>query len=243
MRLYGGQYSGRDRFESEAYALGYHLIAGADEAGRGPLAGPMVMAACILPPDFRFPGVDDSKKLSAKRREALAEQIREEAIAYAHVSYSPAEIERLNIYQAARRALSEVIKRLDPCADYLIADALSPDSEIGIPFLSLTHGDALSVSVAAASILAKVHRDQFMTAAAEIYPDYGFEKHKGYGTAAHYEALNLYGPTPLHRPTFLRSWFKRQGIDPEHGRHSLLKQIIEEPHFHASEIEMLGDFY
>ena len=183
---------------------GYRLIAGLDEVGRGPLAGPVVTAAVILPPDSELviPGVDDSKKLTAKRREALYEEITAQAIAWSIGIMDVDTIDRVNILQATRLAMEQSVGRLQPQPEVLIIDALELHG-VTIPQMPLIHGDALSVSVAAASIVAKVTRDRMMEELDKIYPEYGFASNKGYGSAAHIAALKEHGPCPVHRRTFI----------------------------------------
>ncbi len=177
------------------------LVAGIDEAGRGPLAGPVVAAAVILPADCMICGVDDSKKLSARKREFLAQQIKEQAIAYAYGVIDQKVIDQINILQASLLAMLKAVKQLSVQPDHLLIDgpyqinmALSQTAVIG--------GDAKSVSIAAASILAKTYRDSLMVEMAEIYPQYDFAKHKGYGTASHIQAIRQYGICPIHRRSF-----------------------------------------
>lgn len=192
-------------YEQVAWDAGYKRVAGVDEAGRGPLAGPVVAAACILDPGWVIDEINDSKQLSAKRRDDLFLQIQDRAIAWSIVFSSVDEIETLNILGATKLAMLTAIQNLRPEADTVLIDAVKlPDCPV--PHEAIVKGDSLSASIAAASILAKVARDRHMIKLAEQYPQYGFEKHKGYGTAAHYEALNLYGPCPEHRELFLRSW-------------------------------------
>ncbi len=181
---------------------GKTLIAGVDEVGRGPLAGPVVTAAVILPPDFSLLGVDDSKKLSPKRREELFEQIKEAALCWAIGRREPERIDEINILEATKEAMTEAVNGLALKPDHVLIDAVRLPS-LDIPQTSLIHGDALSVSIAAASILAKVTRDREMVRMAEIYPGYAFESNKGYGTKAHYEGLAALGPCPIHRRSFL----------------------------------------
>ncbi|WP_033543925.1 ribonuclease HII [Planococcus sp. CAU13] len=176
-------------------------VAGIDEAGRGPLAGPVVTAAVILPENCaELLGLDDSKKLSKAKREAFAEIIKKTAVSYSVHIQPPEEIDRLNIYQATRLSMAEAASVLDPAPDVLLADAMQLD--IGIPCSSIVKGDAKSLAIAAASILAKTSRDAIMDAYAEVYPEYGFGQHAGYGTKAHVEAIRRYGPLPIHRQTF-----------------------------------------
>ncbi|MDN7241265.1 ribonuclease HII [Planococcus sp. N028] len=177
------------------------LVAGIDEAGRGPLAGPVVTAAVILPEDCSLlVGLDDSKKLSKEKREAFAELIRELAISYSVHVQSPEEIDRQNIYRATKTSMTEAAMSLDPQPSVILADAMK--LEVPIPCESIIKGDAKSLAIAAASILAKTGRDAIMDAYAETYPVYGFAKHAGYGTPEHVEALRKYGPCPIHRKTF-----------------------------------------
>jgi ribonuclease HII len=175
-------------------------VAGVDEAGRGCLFGPVFAAAVMLSPVHPIPGLRDSKQLSAARREELAPLIRERALAWAVAQASPREIDSINILQASRLAMRRAILELDPAPDFLLVDAVTVD--LPIPQRGLIHGDALCRSIAAASILAKVGRDACLRQLDELYPHYGLAKHKGYPTVEHIRALELYGPTPLHRTTF-----------------------------------------
>ena len=189
------------KYEEELYDQGFTNICGVDEAGRGPLAGPVVVAACILPPFLRIPGINDSKKLSEKKREELYKIIVKEALAYKVVFIKNEEVDELNIYNATKKGMLEAIKGLKIEPDYVLIDAM-PLGELKQSNKSIIHGDALSASIAAASILAKVSRDQYMEKMDIKYPNYGFSRHKGYGTKAHLEALEKYGPCPIHRKTF-----------------------------------------
>ncbi len=189
------------KFEEELYDEGYTNICGVDEAGRGPLAGPVVVAACILPPFLRIPGINDSKKLSEKKRDELYKIIVKEAVAYKVVFIGVDVIDELNIYNATKKGMLEAIDGLKVPADYVLIDAM-PLGELTQSNKSIIHGDALSASIAAASILAKVSRDQYMKKMDIKYPNYGFARHKGYGTKAHLEALEKYGPCPIHRKTY-----------------------------------------
>lgn len=176
-------------------------VAGIDEAGRGPLAGPVVTAAVILPDHCpTLLGVDDSKKLSKAKREFFADEIKKIAISYSVHIQPPEEIDRLNIYQATKQSMAEAALALDTIPSILLADAMLLD--IGIPCESIIKGDAKSLSIAAASILAKTGRDAIMAAYAAEYPEYGFAQHAGYGTKDHVQAIHLHGPTPIHRRTF-----------------------------------------
>ena len=188
--------------ESSLHAEGFERICGVDEAGRGPLAGPVCAAAVILPPDFALPGLNDSKKLSEKKRELLFPMIQEKAVAWSVAFASVEEIEELNILRATFLAMNRAISGLDPRPDLALIDG-NQNREIAMPSRTVVHGDARCACIAAASILAKVSRDRLMVELAKQYPQYGFEKHKGYGTKAHYEALRAYGPSPVHRPSFL----------------------------------------
>ena len=187
--------------ERRLWARGVQLIAGVDEVGVGPLAGPVLAAAVILPVNARILGVDDSKKLSHSKRESLAIQIREQAIAFAFGHCEPEEIDHHNIYQASRLAMFKAVSNLRKKPQHLLVDARTvPKTTIGQT--NLINGDARSHSIAAASILAKVQRDMLMEKYAIRYPGYGFEKHRGYGTVAHIDALESLGPTPIHRKSF-----------------------------------------
>jgi ribonuclease HII len=188
------------RFERAARKLGWTRIAGIDEAGRGALFGPVVAAAVILNPKRRIVGLDDSKKLAPERRSELAERIREHALAWAVAEIDAARIDAWNIYQASRQAMSAALQQLSIVPDYLLLDAMQLD--VIIEQKSLIKGDARSVSIAAASILAKTHRDARMVEWDAIYPGYGLAQHKGYSTPEHLEALRRHGPTPLHRYSF-----------------------------------------
>lgn len=187
-------------FEKKARGEGYHLLCGIDEVGRGPLAGPVVAAAVILPESFYLPGLTDSKKLTAAKRESFYEFIVKEAIAFGVGIVSPAEIDRLNIYQATKAAMIKAVNELPVAPEYLLIDAM----ELSLPITqeSLIKGDARSVSIAAASVVAKVTRDRMMMQLAAEYPQYGFEQNMGYGTKQHLEALNLFGVTECHRRSF-----------------------------------------
>lgn len=188
------------RFENEAYAQGYRAIVGTDEVGRGPLAGPVVAAAVVLPRGVEILGINDSKKLSEKRREALAEEIKAKALAYKIAEISPAEIDRVNILHAAERAMKEAVEALS-FGDYLLVDGQN-QLDVRLPVRNLIGGDSISISIAAASIIAKVYRDHLMVQLDSVYPQYNFAQNKGYGTADHYAALQKYGPSPVHRRSF-----------------------------------------
>ena len=188
--------------ESGLRAEGYDRICGVDEAGRGPLAGPVCAAAVILPPDVELPGLNDSKKLSEKKRELLFPLIQEQAVAWSVAFASVEEIEELNILRATFLAMNRAIAGLNVKPDLALIDG-NQNREIAMPSRTVVHGDARCACIAAASILAKVSRDRLMKELAVRYPQYGFEKHKGYGTKAHYAALREYGPCPIHRRSFL----------------------------------------
>ena len=179
------------------------LFCGVDEAGRGPLAGPVCAAAVILPDGVEIPGLNDSKKLSEKKREALFDLICEKAVAFAIAFATVEEIEAINIKRAAYLAMERAIQELDPAPELALVDG-NDKIDLPVPSIKVVKGDAKCASIAAASILAKVTRDRYMLDLAVQYPQYGFEKHKGYGTAAHYAALREHGPCEAHRPTFLR---------------------------------------
>ena len=189
--------------ENEIYAEGFSLICGVDEAGRGPLAGPVYAAAVILPRDAVIEGLNDSKKLTEKRREALFDVITERALTYGIASASVEEIEKLNILNATFLAMNRAIDKLDPIPELALIDG-NRSTGIAMPSRCVVKGDSRCADIAAASILAKVSRDRYMLTLAEKYPQYHFEQHKGYGTKLHYEALREYGPSPEHRPSFLR---------------------------------------
>lgn len=190
------------RYEDAARSRGFSLICGIDEAGRGPLAGPVYAAAVILPPGCDLPGLNDSKKLSEKKREALFPLIKEEAVAWAVASASVEEIDSLNILNATFLAMRRAQEALPTAADYALIDGnrLPP---LSISAETIIGGDGISPSIAAASILAKVSRDHYMETLDRMYPEYQFLKHKGYGTALHRELILRYGPSPVHRRTFL----------------------------------------
>lgn len=189
-------------FENQAIADGYKFVAGVDEVGRGCLAGAVVAAAVILDLSKPLPeGLNDSKKISAKNRERIAEEIRANAICYRTAQIEADEIDRINILQATKKAMISAIGQLNPAADFLLIDALQL-KEINLPQKAIIHGDAISASIAAASIVAKTYRDDLMKEFDETYPEYGFSSHVGYGTKAHFEALRKHGACPLHRMSF-----------------------------------------
>lgn len=189
--------------ENRLYDQGCQSICGVDEAGAGPLAGPVYAAAVILPRGLTLPYLNDSKKVTPRRREILFDQIREQAIAYAIAWADEKEIDEINILNARMLAMDRAIKMLNPAADFALIDG-NWNQGIQLQNEMVVHGDARSASIAAASILAKVSRDRFMVELAEQYPQYAFETHKGYPTKLHYERLRQYGPSPVHRKTFLK---------------------------------------
>ena len=189
--------------ENEIYAEGFSLICGVDEAGRGPLAGPVYAAAVILPRDIVIDGLNDSKKLTEKKREALFDVITERALSCGIASATVEEIEELNILNATFLAMNRAIAKLDHAPELALIDG-NRSTGIAKPSRCIVKGDSRCADIAAASILAKVSRDRYMLTLAEKYPQYHFEQHKGYGTKLHYEALREYGPSPEHRPSFLR---------------------------------------
>ena len=189
--------------ENEIYDSGVSLICGVDEAGRGPLAGPVCAAAVILPRNIEIVGLNDSKKLSEKSRERLYDEICEKAMSFGIAFASVEEIEELNILNAAMLAMNRAIAQLEPQPELALIDG-NRSSAIEINSRCVIKGDAKCADIAAASILAKVTRDRYMLEMAEKYPEYHFERHKGYGTKLHYEALREYGPCEIHRPSFLR---------------------------------------
>jgi ribonuclease HII len=211
-------FQGRDSISSEVFPRekllvaekvlreqGYQWIAGVDEAGRGPLAGPVVAAACILPKDFDLPGLNDSKKVSELRREKLAVEIQVQAVAWSLACIDSTEIDEINILQASLKAMSHAVARLTTLPAALLIDGRDTLDTLDLKNIfqqALVGGDGLSASIAAASILAKVERDRIMRAYSEVYPAYGFDKHKGYGTKEHMDVLGQLGPCPIHRMSF-----------------------------------------
>ena len=186
--------------------IGLKYIAGIDEAGRGPLAGPVVVGIAIMKPDSFIEGVNDSKKISEKKRELLYEQITNEAIDWSVGIVDQNEIDEINILNATKKALHMAITNLKIKPDRILVDALEHIDTCGIPYTSIIKGDAKVYSISAASIIAKVTRDRMMKEYDEIYPEYGFAGHKGYGTAKHIQAIKTYGPCPLHRKTFIKNF-------------------------------------
>ncbi|MBR4549272.1 MAG: ribonuclease HII [Oscillospiraceae bacterium] len=189
--------------ENEIYDSGVTLLCGVDEAGRGPLAGPVCAAAVMLPRGCEIPGLNDSKKLTEKRREALFDTICEKALSFGVAMAGVEEIEERNILGATFLAMNRAIAQLSPRPELALIDG-NRNTGITVPSRCIVKGDARCADIAAASILAKVSRDRYMLEMAERWPEYGFEQHKGYGTALHYERLRRYGPSPIHRPSFLR---------------------------------------
>lgn len=194
-------------YEYEYLNKGCKYIAGVDEVGRGPLAGPVVCCAVIMPLDDEsiIEGVDDSKKVSAKKRERLSEQILQRAIAVKICRKEPEEIDEINILQATKNCMADCVNGLDVTPDVLFADAL--DIKTAVPCVPIVHGDAISYTIGCASIVAKVYRDKLMDEYAEQFPDYAFEKNKGYGTAVHIKAIKEKGPCKIHRKTFIKNFW------------------------------------
>lgn len=194
------------QIEQQWFEKGVNMICGVDEAGRGPLAGPVCAAAVILPANVDIPGLDDSKKLSDKRRRELMPRIKECAISYGIAFADEKEIDEINILQATYLAMERALSQLSVKPELALIDG-NRAKDFGIPVQTVVHGDSLSASIAAASILAKVTRDDYMLQLAEQYPQYGFDVHKGYGTKAHYAALSECGPCDAHRMTFLKKLY------------------------------------
>ena len=193
--------------EEQVFRAGWRLVAGCDEAGRGALLGPLYAAAVILDPAKPIQGVDDSKKLTPCRRESLAGEIAAKALAFKVVSLAAAEVDALNVYEASRQGMIRALLALDPAPEFILTDAMplegcTVNASFSIPHRAVVHGDALSVSIAAASILAKVARDAHLQELDRLYPQYGLSRNKGYGTRQHLEALAVYGPCPEHRRTY-----------------------------------------
>lgn len=195
--------------EDENYAEGFRVICGVDEAGRGPLAGPVCAAAVILPPHTRIPGLNDSKKLTDKKRRELFPVICEQALAYGIGMATEQEIDEINILQATFLAMQRAMDGLQVRPDLALIDG-NRQKDFGLPVKTVVKGDSLSANIAAASVLAKVTRDDLMIRQATEFPEYGFEIHKGYGTKAHYAALEQYGPSPIHRMTFLKKFYEHR---------------------------------
>lgn len=193
-------------YEHAAFADGFELVCGVDEAGRGPLAGPVCAAAVILPKDVQIDGLDDSKKLTDKKRRELFDVITASSVSYGIALVDEKTIDEINILQATFRAMAQAIAQLDPSAQLALVDG-NRAADFGLPVRTIVKGDGLSASIAAASILAKVTRDRLMEQYAEQYLQYGFEIHKGYGTKRHYAALREFGPCPIHRMSFLKKFY------------------------------------
>ena len=200
-------------YEREAFAEGYQAVCGVDEAGRGPLAGPVCAAAVILPAGLVIDGLNDSKKLTDKKRRELFDVITASAVSYGIALVDEKTIDEINILQATFRAMAQAIAQLDPSAQLALVDG-NRAADFGLPVRTIVKGDGLSASIAAASILAKVTRDRLMEQYAEQYPQYGFEKHKGYETKAHDEALLAHGPCPIHRMSFLKKFYEKHPEAP-----------------------------
>lgn len=196
-------------YENEAYSNGYNFVCGVDEAGRGPLAGPVFAAAVILPKGYVIEGVNDSKKLSEKKREELFDKIKREALCYSIASIDERVIDEINILNATFLAMQKAVDGLETKADFVMIDGNRAPKNLDVAHITVVKGDAKSASIAAASILAKVSRDRYMLNMAEKYPEYCFEKHKGYGTKLHYEMLDKYGVSDIHRKSFLKSWYAK----------------------------------
>jgi ribonuclease HII len=211
------------KYEKTAWQSGAQLVAGVDEVGRGSLFGPVVAAAVILDPGYRIRGLRDSKLLPPERREVLADRIREHAIAWAIAAVDAARIDQINIYQASRLAMREAVLRLEPGADHLLVDAVRLDCEV--PQKPIIHGDALSASIAAASILAKVERDRLVCEWDPVFPVYGLASNKGYSTPHHLAALREHGPCPLHRQSFAPVW---NAPVPQEVLAFMLEESVEE---------------
>ena len=192
--------------ENELRKKGFKYICGIDEAGRGPLAGPVVVASVIMPADSMIEGVNDSKKISEKKREKIYDQILEEAISYGVAIIGQDEIDEINILNATKKGLTVSLQELSQRPDLILVDALNGIDTMGIPYDSIIKGDAKCYSIAAASIIAKVTRDRIMREWDKVYPEYGFEKHKGYGTAAHIAAIRENGICPIHRRSFTKNF-------------------------------------
>lgn len=197
------------QIEQACFDKGFQLVCGVDEAGRGPLAGPVCAAAVILPANMEIPGLDDSKKLSDKRRRELVPIIKEQAVAYGIAMVDHQKIDEINILQATFLAMKQAIAQLPVRPDIALIDG-NRSNDFGVPVQTVVHGDSLSASIAAASVLAKVTRDDYMVEMAHTYPGYGFEIHKGYGTKKHYAALAELGPCPIHRMSFLKKLYGQE---------------------------------
>lgn len=192
-------------YERKYYSLGYNYVAGVDEVGRGPLAGPVVCAAVIMPKDNIIEGVTDSKKLTEKKRESLDKEIREKAISYCIFEIEPSEIDQINILEAVKKCMVSAVKGLKVTPDITLVDGVNTHLDINAEYI--TKGDLLSYTIGCASIIAKVYRDNLMVEYAKTYPDYSFEKHKGYGTKTHIDKIKEIGPCKIHRKTFIKNFW------------------------------------
>lgn len=205
MKIYAGASMDKLKYEKELSAKGYKYICGVDEVGRGPLAGPVVCAAVVMPLDDVIEGVDDSKKVSPKKREVLSKEILKRAISYNICRIEADEIDRMNILEATKLCMKRAVEELEIKPDFVLTDG-NMTLDIEIPQKSIVKGDSLSYSIGAASIAAKVFRDNLMDEYDAVYPEYGFKKHKGYGTALHIQAIKDNGLTPIHRRSFTKKW-------------------------------------
>lgn len=201
-------------YEQQAAAGGFRTVCGVDEAGRGPLAGPVCAAAVILPQGIVIEGLNDSKKLTEKKREALYAVICENAVAWSAALVDEQVIDEINILQATYRAMRQAVEGLSVPADFVLVDGNRSEG-LAVPHRCIVGGDGLAPSIAAASIIAKVTRDRLLRQYDQAYPQYGFAKHKGYGSRAHYQALMQYGPCPIHRRTFLRKFYEQHPEAPK----------------------------
>jgi ribonuclease HII len=224
------------RYEKKAWEAGAVRVAGVDEVGRGSLFGPVVAAAVILDPAYRVRGLRDSKLLPPERREILAERIREHAIAWAVAAVDAARIDQINIYQASRVAMRQAVLQLTPAADHLLIDAVRIECEL--PQKPIIHGDALSASIAAASILAKVERDRMMCEWDPMFPIYGLASNKGYSTPRHLAALRERGPSPLHRQSFAPVW---QNPVPQEAFAFMEEEIAEQDAVSEEQVQELQE--
>lgn len=195
-------------YEAKLHKDGIKYIVGIDEAGRGPLAGPVVIGAVIMKQESFIEGINDSKKISEKKREKLYEEIKKEAVAWSVGIVNEERIDEINILNATKEALTQAISKLEVKPDLILVDALEKIDTLSIPYISVIKGDAKIYSISAASIIAKVVRDRIMRSYDKAYPEYGFEKHKGYGTSAHIEAIKKYGLCPIHRKTFTKNFIE-----------------------------------
>lgn len=205
MKIYAGASVDKLKYEKELSAKGYKYICGVDEVGRGPLAGPVVCAAVVMPLDDVIEGVDDSKKVSPKKREVLSKEILKRAISYNICRIEADEIDRMNILEATKLCMKRAVEGLEIKPDFVLTDG-NMTLDIDLPQQSIVKGDSLSYSIGAASIAAKVFRDNLMDEYDAVYPEYGFKKHKGYGTALHIQAIKDNGLTPIHRRSFTKKW-------------------------------------